>query len=127
MNDKKDKITKCLKINDSSIYNLDEKYDLENIDKSLKYEINPDKLDEYFEDLLLLEDWVPFEIIRFLPLERAFKFTHGEKVKNKRLWKERIKEHEIANLGLDAVDNYNGEIETFIRKYPGFKSIFIEI
>ncbi|WP_303247729.1 hypothetical protein [uncultured Methanobrevibacter sp.] len=121
------KISKCLKINDSSISHLDEKHDLENIDKSLKYEINPDKLDEYFEDLLLLEDWIPFEIIRCLPRERAFKFTRGEKVKNKQLWKERIKEHEIANLGLDAVDHYNGEIETFIRKYPGFKSIFVEI
>lgn len=113
--------TKYLKINDSSIYCVDKRDDF---DKKLKYEVDTDKLDDHYEDLLYLEDWIPFEILSYLSRERAFKIIRGEKVKNKSLWKERIKEHQLVSLGKDCI---NLEVESFIRKYPEFKEIFIEI
>lgn len=92
-----------------------------------KYEVVPEKLDEYFEDLLSLEDWVPFEIKVFLPLEYATALQSGSKVKNRNLWWKRLMEHQRANPYDDYFDYMNWEIETFIRKYPYFSPLFVEI
>ena len=46
-----------------------------------KYEINKTVLKEFYEELMALEDWIPFEIKSSLPLEISMKL--GSKVKNK--------------------------------------------
>ncbi|MDO5824352.1 heat-shock protein [Methanobrevibacter sp.] len=89
-----------------------------------KYEIDSQKLEEFYDDLISLEDWIPFEIKSSLPIEIAIKI--GSKVKNKDLWWDRLMKHQRANYGEDYYDYINWEIETFLRKYPYFKPIFIK-
>lgn len=92
-----------------------------------KYKVIPEKLDEYFEDLLTLEDWIPSEIKVFLPNERIFALQSGDKVKNKELWWKRLMEHQRENNSMGFLDYINWEIETFIKKYPYFSPLFVEI
>ena len=98
--------------------------------KKEKYRINLEKLYEYYEELIALEDWVPHEFkVALYPDKRMFEF--GSKVKNKKLYHKRLKEHRRAGRKYQLAhphDNYmNWEIEDFMEKYPKYKPIFVEI
>ena len=95
-----------------------------------KYRINLEKLYEYYEELIALEDWTPQAFKAALyPDKRMFEF--GSKVKNKKLYHKRLKEHRRAGRKYQLThphDNYmNWEIEDFMEKYPKYKPIFVEI
>ena len=89
-----------------------------------KYEVVPEKIDEY------LEDWIPSEVRRafYTKSPECMDALHsGSKVKNKKLWWKRLMEHQRENRGIGFFNYINWEIETFIRKYPYFSPLFVEI
>ena len=89
-----------------------------------KYEINVEKLKEFYNDFKSLEDWIPHLIQMYLPVEVAV--TVGSEVKNKDLWWDRIMAHQRANPYEDYYDYINWEIESFLAKYTYFGPIFIK-
>lgn len=92
--------------------------------RNLKYNLCEDKLQEFYEDLINLDDWIPFVITSNLPQDIFFKL--GKNVKNKQEYNNRLLKHKISNgksgLGLD--ESLENEISIFLKKYPKFEPLF---
>jgi hypothetical protein len=93
-----------------------------------KYDIDKERLKYYYDELISLEDWIPFHIDMYLPVEVSLKL--GSKAKNKNLRAERLWKHKIHNETYDwnsLYDIYNWEDDRFIEKYPMFTPLFIRV
>ncbi len=93
--------------------------------RNLKYSLCEDKLEDYYPDLIMLDDWIPFVITSNLPNEVLFDL--GKHVKNKKTYSDRLLRHKIENgqsgLGLDEL--LENEIHVFLEKYPKFEPLFL--
>ena len=89
-----------------------------------KYKVNKNELKKYFQDLIELEDWIPY-IIR-MELPKGYSLKLGKNATNKDLLSKRLLEHKLEN----SRSTMNGhklmdyEIDIFIRKYSYFTSLF---
>ncbi|MDO5849759.1 MAG: heat-shock protein [Methanobacteriaceae archaeon] len=88
------------------------------------YKVNKNILENFWNDLIKLEDWIPFIIVMNLP--GHIEDQLGSKVKNKKRWWKRIMEHKVesetSNKGFQ--EGLNDEVEEFLKKYPNYKMIF---
>lgn len=60
-----------------------------------KYKVNKNELKKYFQDLIELEDWIPY-IIR-MELPKGYSLKLGKNATNKDLLSKRLLEHKIEN------------------------------
>ena len=92
--------------------------------RNLKYNLLEDKLPYFHEDLIMLEDWIPFVIASNLPQEIFFKL--GKNVSDKRKYSDRLLKHKLENnrCGLSLDEALENEISLFLEKYPKFHPLF---
>ncbi|MBR1611635.1 MAG: heat-shock protein [Methanobrevibacter sp.] len=92
--------------------------------RQLKYSLCEDKLKDFHEDLIMLDDWIPFVITSNLPQDVFFKL--GKDVKNKKIYSDRLLQHKLDNgqSGLSLDEVLENEIRVFLDKYPKFKPLF---
>ena len=98
-----------------------------------KYDVRQELLPEYYEDFFTLEDWIPFIIKLVLPTEICLKV--GSKVKDKKRYTKIINQHRIDGENYEfnhpelsktlAIEDW--QVEEFLKKYPKFKPLFVEI
>ena len=88
------------------------------------YKVNKNELKKYFQDLIELEDWIPY-IIR-MELPKGYSLKLGKNATNKDLLSKRLLEHKIENSRstMNGPELMDYEIDIFIRKYPYFTSLF---
>lgn len=91
------------------------------------YKVNKKVLETFYEELIRLEDWVPFIIVMNLP--GYIEDQLGTKVNNKKRWWKRIMKHKVeqetSNKGFQ--EGLNDEVDVFLNKYPKFRSIFEDV
>ena len=90
----------------------------------LKNTLCEDKLEYFYDDLIMLEDWIPFVITSNLPQDIFFKL--GKNVENRKEYSNRLLQHKIANgrSGLSLNEALEKEIDIFLEKYPKFQPLF---
>ena len=93
--------------------------------RELKYVLREDKLEDFYDDLIMLEDWIPFVITSNLPQNVFFKL--GKNVKNRKVYSDRILQHKLSNgqSGLSLDEVLENEIHVFLEKYPKFEPLFL--
>ena len=89
--------------------------------RNLKYSLCEDKLEDFYSDLIMLDDWIPFVIRSNLPNEILFN------VENKKAYSDRLLKHKIENgqSGLSLDELLEREIHIFLEKYPKFEPLFL--
>ena len=94
-----------------------------NFKRELKYTLQEDKLKDFYNDLIMLEDWIPFVITSNLPQDIFFKL--GKNVKDSKIYS-RLLQHKLDNgqSGLSLNEVLENEISTFLQKYPKFEPLF---
>ena len=77
-----------------------------------------------YEDLINLDDWIPFLITSNLPQEVFFKL--GKNIENKEEYNNRLLRHKIENgkSGLSLDESLENEVSIFLEKYPKFQPLF---
>ena len=92
--------------------------------RDLKYTLREDKLDNFHDDLIMLDDWIPFVITSNLPQDVFFKL--GKDVENKEEYSNRLLQHKLDNghSGLSLDEVLEREITDFLEKYPKFEPLF---
>ncbi|MDO5814645.1 MAG: heat-shock protein [Methanobrevibacter sp.] len=92
--------------------------------RDLKYSLREDKLKDFYHDLIILDDWIPFVITSNLPNEVFFEL--GKHVKNKKIYSDRLLKHKIENgrSGLSLDEVLESEISVFLEKYPNLNLYF---
>ena len=95
-----------------------------NFKRQLKYTLCEEKLEEYYDDLIMLDDWIPFIITSNLPQDVFFKL--GKNVENKKEYSNRLLQHKLENgqSGLSLDEFLEKEISIFLEKYPQFEPLF---
>ncbi|MBQ9161223.1 MAG: heat-shock protein [Methanobrevibacter sp.] len=95
-----------------------------NFNRKLKYTLCEDKLESFYEDLINLDDWIPFLITSNLPQDVFFKL--GKNIENKQEYNNRLLKHKIENgkSGLSLDESLEREISVFLDKYPKFQPLF---
>ena len=93
--------------------------------KDRKYELIEDKLLDYVEDFVHVDDWVPFELNwKYFRLG----YDQMDYVKDRSASKKRYAHSYIANEHLrthDYIEETNDwEVEEFLNKYPKFKPLY---
>ncbi len=96
-----------------------------NFKRQLKYTLCEEKLEEYYDDLIMLDDWIPFIITSNLPQDVFFKL--GKNVENKKEYSNRLLQHKLENgqSGLSLDEFFEKEISIFLEKYPQFEPLFL--
>lgn len=81
--------------------------------RKIKYNLWEDKLKDFHEDLILLDDWIPFVITSNLPQDVFFKL--GKSAKNKKEYSNRLLQHKLDNgqSGLSLDEVLENEITVF--------------
>lgn len=92
--------------------------------RDLRYTLCEDKLEDFHDDLIMLDDWIPFVITSNLPQDVFFKL--GKDVKNKEEYSNRLLQHKLDNgqSGLSLDEVLEREISDFLEKYPKFEPLF---
>ena len=93
----------------------------------MSYMVDGEKLKKHYDELIRLEDWIPFHIIMKLPIDVGIKL--GSKVRNKNRYENRMYRHKVHNetSSLDGPDLLKWEDERFMEKYPQFAYLFTKV
>ena len=93
--------------------------------RELKYTLCEDKLKDFYDDLIMLDDWIPFVITSNLPPHVFFKL--GKDVENRAEYSNRLLQHKLDNgqCGLSLDEALEKEIGVFLEKYPKFEPLFL--
>ena len=93
----------------------------------MSYMVDGEKLKKHYEELIRLEDWVPFHIRMRLPTDGSIRL--GSKVRNRNLYNKRMYRHKVHNetSSLDGPDLLKWEDERFMEKYPQFAYLFTKV
>ena len=92
--------------------------------REIKYTLQEDKLKDFYNDLIMLEDWIPFVITSNLPQDVFFKL--GKNVNDRKTYSDRLLQHKLDNRqsGLSLNEVLENEICIFLEKYPKFEPLF---
>ncbi|WP_157064670.1 hypothetical protein [Methanobrevibacter millerae] len=91
-----------------------------------KYELNKDKISEFIDDLINLDDWIPFEVNINHP---TLYYDQIQNAKDKSALSNKQYAHVAIRDEYQRNHNYieetlDWEIELFLNKYPQFKSLY---
>ena len=92
--------------------------------RDLRYTLCEAKLEDFHDDLIMLDEWIPFVITSNLPQDVFFKL--GKDVENKEEYSNRLLQHKLDNgqSGLSLDEVLEREISDFLEKYPKFEPLF---
>jgi len=92
-----------------------------------KYELNKEKISDFIEDFINLDDWIPFYVTINLP--PGVCFDQMQNAKDKSLLSDKYYNHSSVRDEFNRNHKYieetlDWEIEEFLNKYPNFKPLF---